>query len=42
MYNYAPALEEDVRLFEQPVPGGLWEELRVEGLLPPEAPVPPG
>jgi D-threo-aldose 1-dehydrogenase len=33
-------LEEDARLFETAIPAGLWEELRAEGLLPEEAPVP--
>jgi D-threo-aldose 1-dehydrogenase len=33
-------LEEDVALFETPLPAQLWEELRAEGRLPPKAPVP--
>jgi D-threo-aldose 1-dehydrogenase len=33
-------LEEDVRMFEHPVPQPLWEELKSEGLLPESAPVP--
>jgi D-threo-aldose 1-dehydrogenase len=31
---------EDVRLFELEVPSGLWDDLRAEGLLPDDAPVP--
>jgi D-threo-aldose 1-dehydrogenase len=33
-------LQENIRLFEVPVPGSLWEELQAEGLLDPRAPVP--
>jgi D-threo-aldose 1-dehydrogenase len=36
----AAELDEDVALFELDLPAGLWEELRAEGLLPAEAPVP--
>ena len=36
----AAELNEDVALFELDLPAGLWEELRGEGLLPAEAPVP--
>ena len=35
-------LEEYPRLYATPIPGGLWEELRAEGLLDPRAPVPDG
>ena len=31
---------EDVRLFELELPPGLWDELRAEGLIPGDAPVP--
>ncbi|WP_341913783.1 aldo/keto reductase [Ferrovibrio terrae] len=30
----------NIDLFERPVPSALWSELKAEGLLPPEAPVP--
>lgn len=33
-------LEENVRMFEEVVPGGLWAELKAEGLLPEAAPEP--
>jgi D-threo-aldose 1-dehydrogenase len=33
-------LEEDVALFRHPIPGALWDDLKANGLLPPEAPVP--
>jgi D-threo-aldose 1-dehydrogenase len=33
-------LEENIRLFELPLPASLWVELRAEGLLDPAAPVP--
>jgi len=33
-------LQENIRLFELPLPVSLWEELRAEGLLDPLAPVP--
>jgi D-threo-aldose 1-dehydrogenase len=36
----AAEMEEDVALFELDLPAGLWEELRAEGLLPAEVPVP--
>jgi D-threo-aldose 1-dehydrogenase len=36
----AAEMEEDVALFELDLPAGLWEELRAEGLLPADAPVP--
>jgi D-threo-aldose 1-dehydrogenase len=36
----AAEVDEDVALFELDVPAGMWEELRAEGLLPAEAPVP--
>jgi D-threo-aldose 1-dehydrogenase len=36
----AEEVDEDVALFELDLPAGLWEELRAEGLLPAEAPVP--
>jgi D-threo-aldose 1-dehydrogenase len=36
----AAEVDEDVALFELDLPAGLWEELRAEGLLPAEAPVP--
>jgi D-threo-aldose 1-dehydrogenase len=33
-------LDEDVRMFEHPIPQGLWQELKADGLLPETAPVP--
>ncbi len=33
-------LEENVRLMQHPIPGQLWRDLKSEGLLPAEAPVP--
>jgi D-threo-aldose 1-dehydrogenase len=33
-------LEENVRMFETPIPADLWDELRAEGLLAPEVPTP--
>ena len=33
-------LEENVRMFELPVPAALWQELKAEGLLPAAAPTP--
>jgi D-threo-aldose 1-dehydrogenase len=33
-------LEENVRMFEIPVPASMWDELRSEGLLPVDAPLP--
>lgn len=33
-------LEENVRMFRFPIPADLWQELRTEGLLPEEAPIP--
>jgi D-threo-aldose 1-dehydrogenase len=33
-------LQENIRLFERPIPGSLWEELRAGGLIDPTAPVP--
>ena len=33
-------LEENVRMFQHPVPAALWEDLKAEGLLPAEAPTP--
>jgi D-threo-aldose 1-dehydrogenase len=33
-------LEENFRLISHPIPGGFWADLRSEGLLPEEAPVP--
>jgi D-threo-aldose 1-dehydrogenase len=33
-------LEENVRLFQQPIPGEFWDELKREGLMAEEAPVP--
>ncbi|MBA2451372.1 MAG: aldo/keto reductase [Chloroflexi bacterium] len=33
-------LDENVRMFRFPIPSDLWQELRAEGLLPEEAPVP--
>ena len=33
-------LDENVRMFRFEIPRDLWQELRAEGLLPPEAPVP--
>lgn len=33
-------LEEDVALFRHPIPGALWDDLKANGLLPPQAPVP--
>jgi D-threo-aldose 1-dehydrogenase len=35
-------LDEYPSLLQHPIPDDLWVELRAEGLLPPEAPVPPG
>ena len=35
-------VDEDVRLFQLEIPEGLWAELKDEGLLAAEAPVPPG
>jgi D-threo-aldose 1-dehydrogenase len=35
-------LEEYPELMRLPIPGALWEELRAEGLVPEEAPTPPG
>lgn len=35
-----PELEENVKMFEHPVPSDLWAELKAEGLLPAAAPVP--
>jgi D-threo-aldose 1-dehydrogenase len=35
-------LEEDLRLFRHPIPAVLWDELRAEHLLHPEAPIPAG
>ena len=37
----AREVDDNVALFQQDLPAGLWEELRAEGLLPAEAPVPP-
>ncbi|HWU38197.1 MAG TPA: aldo/keto reductase, partial [Candidatus Acidoferrum sp.] len=34
-------LEEDIRLMQQPIPEGLWAELKDRGLIEPAAPVPP-
>ncbi len=36
----AAEVEENVRMFETPIPAQLWEELKAERLLPAEAPVP--
>ncbi|RKN41296.1 aldo/keto reductase [Streptomyces hoynatensis] len=36
----AAEAEDALRMFRHPVPAALWEELRAEGLLPAEAPVP--
>jgi D-threo-aldose 1-dehydrogenase len=36
----AAEVEENVRMFETPIPSQLWEELKAEHLLPAEAPVP--
>jgi D-threo-aldose 1-dehydrogenase len=36
----AAELEEDVAMFSTPVPGSLWEELRRDGWIPVDAPVP--
>jgi D-threo-aldose 1-dehydrogenase len=33
-------LEENARMLRWEIPGDLWQELRAEGLLPPDAPVP--
>jgi D-threo-aldose 1-dehydrogenase len=35
-------LENNVRMFRHPIPASLWSDLRAEGLILPEAPVPPG
>lgn len=35
-------LDQDVRMFEQPIPGQLWEEMKAEQLLPDRVPVPHG
>ena len=35
-------VEEDVAMFEEPVPGALWDELRAEGLIAAAAPSPAG
>jgi D-threo-aldose 1-dehydrogenase len=37
----AREVDDNVALFQLDLPAGLWEELRAEGLLPAEAPVPP-
>lgn len=36
----ASEVEENVRMFSHPIPSAFWRELRSEGLLPDEAPVP--
>ncbi len=36
----AAEAEENFRMVEHPIPAALWEELRGEGLIPPEAPTP--
>lgn len=36
----AAEIEENVRMFKYPIPSELWEELRTEGLLAPDAPTP--
>ena len=36
----ADEAEENFRMVEYPIPAALWEELRGEGLIPPEAPTP--
>ena len=36
----ATEVRDNVRLFNAAIPPSLWEELRGEGLLPPEVPVP--
>jgi len=38
----AAEVEENVRIARLPVPPGVWEEMKAEGLIPPEAPVPTG
>jgi D-threo-aldose 1-dehydrogenase len=35
-------LEENFRLLREPIPADFWAELRQEGLIPPEAPIPGG
>jgi D-threo-aldose 1-dehydrogenase len=38
----ASELEEDVAMFRQPIPPALWDDLKSEGLLPADVPVPAG
>ncbi len=38
----AAEVEENVRLFSHPIPAGFWSELRAEGLVPEETPLPTG
>jgi D-threo-aldose 1-dehydrogenase len=33
-------LEENVRMAQQDIPAGVWSEMRLEGLIPEDAPVP--
>ena len=35
-----PELEENIRMAQQDIPAGVWSEMRLEGLIPEDAPVP--